>query len=95
MSPSENCYDGVPLQPLWLSLVRRVGVATGALVALTALLVHAPLHVAALRGGLAWLAVVLCGRAVGWLSQRTTPSAPAAGAPTTGPGPDPDAGSAA
>ena len=49
----------------WNDLIRRVAVAAGSATALITLLQPAPVRVACLRGGLAWVAVRLLGWFIG------------------------------
>ena len=51
----------------WNDLIRRIAVAAGSGTALITLLQPAPVSVACLRGGLAWVAVRLLGWFVGWV----------------------------
>ena len=67
---------------VWRALTGRLGVVVGTLTALTALIHDAPVSRASLRGGFAFLAVMLLGRACEWL-QRKVHRPPAAE-------PDPD-----
>lgn len=70
---------GVPLESTWLALTHRWAAATGALTALTALLVDCTVRTACLRGGLSWLAVWGVGRAAAWaLTKTRTTADPAA-----------------
>ena len=56
--------------PAWNALGNRLAVAVGAACGLLSLLFDAPIETAALRGGLAWVAVLahfrLSARAIGW-----------------------------
>ena len=62
----------VPLGRVWQAFGHRAAVVAGALAALAALIVHAPVRIACLRGALAWAAVLLVIRASLWLLQRTS-----------------------
>ena len=71
---ADNCYEGVPLTTLWMSLMGRLAVCTGSLTALTSIWTHVPLPQACLRGGLAWLAVLAIGKGFAALAKRTEPA---------------------
>jgi hypothetical protein len=71
---ADNCYEGVPLTTLWMSLMGRLAVCTGSLTALTSIWTNAPLPKACLRGGLAWFAILAIGKGVSALAARTAPS---------------------
>lgn len=62
----------VPLGRVWEAFGHRAAVVAGALAALAALIVHAPVRIACFRGALAWAAVLLVTRASLWLVQRTS-----------------------
>jgi len=62
----------VPLGRVWQAFGHRAAVVAGALAALAALIVHAPVRIACLRGALTWAAVLLVIRASLWLLQRTS-----------------------
>jgi len=51
----------------WNELIRRIAVAAGSGAALITLLQPAPVSIACLRGGLAWVAVRLLGWFIGWV----------------------------
>ena len=59
MQASDSRRVNVEFLPTWTAFGHRTAVATGAGAALIALLRHVPVHIASLRGALAWLAVVL------------------------------------
>lgn len=62
----DKVVDGASLRRIWTSLGQRVAAAGGAFVALYALLHHVPPSTAALRGGAAWLALLVAVRLGGW-----------------------------
>jgi len=47
-----------------------MAVFAGSATAILSLLWHAPVQVACLHGGVAWLGVVLVGKSVGWFLER-------------------------
>ena len=55
------------LQSSWRAITRRLAVAAGSLAALLSLLHHVPVSVASLRGGAAWLLVLVLSR-LGWFA---------------------------
>jgi hypothetical protein len=62
------------LEPVWRALGHRLAVTAGAVAALLALLWHAPVAVACLRGGLAWAATLATARGACWLLVRVAPT---------------------
>lgn len=64
---SDKGYGGPDLRPTWRSLAHRVAVAGGSLVALISLFHHVPVSVAALRGAIAYVAVLAVSR-LGWVA---------------------------
>lgn len=62
-----------PIPHLWTSLGQRLAVALGAATAVVSLLWDTPVRVACLRGGAAWLALLLWTRIGRWLIERTLP----------------------
>jgi len=54
----------------WNDLIRRWSVAVGSVTALVTLLQPAPVSVACLRGGVAWVAMRLGGWAIGWTLRK-------------------------
>ena len=71
---SVDSTTALPVGPAWTAFVHRAAVTAGCLAALVALLGHVPAHVASLRGGLAWGAVLVVGRLGRWLLERTAAS---------------------
>lgn len=59
--------EGPNLEAAWLGFGKSVAVAGGAAFALLSLLFHVPVWVAALRGGLLFLGLMLIVRATLWL----------------------------
>jgi len=58
---------GSPLSAAWRALAHRSAVAGGCAAAIVSLWHHVPVSTAALRGGAAWLAVLVTAR-LGWLA---------------------------
>ena len=61
------------IPPLWTALGQRLAVFVGAATALLSLVWDASVQNAGLRGGGAWLALVLLTRMGRWLIERTLP----------------------
>ena len=64
---ADSRTEGASLEAAWLGFGQRVAVAAGAAFALLSLLFHVPVWVAALRGGLLFLALWMVVRATLWL----------------------------
>lgn len=56
---SDRAHSDLPARDAWRAMGHRAAVAAGALAALISLIHHVPVSVASLRGGLAWLAVLV------------------------------------
>lgn len=63
------------LRGLVLVLGHRFAAVVGAFIALLSLILHTHVTAACLRGGLAWIGLLLLTRAVHWLTGRTYPRA--------------------
>ena len=63
----DKAADEVSLRAAWRSLGQRIAVAGGSFVALLSLFHHVPASTAALRGGAAWLGVILLTRFSGFV----------------------------
>ena len=59
------------VETAWTALTHRAAAVVGALTGLVSLLSDVPVANASLRGGLAWIAVSILGRATSWLLART------------------------
>ena len=65
--------DAVSLRQVWSSFGHRAAALSGSAIALTSLLLHVPVHVACLRGAIAWATVLSVVHASAWLTERTAP----------------------
>jgi len=64
---SDSRHEGPTLEAAWVGFGQSVAVAAGAAFALLSLLLHVPVWVAALRGGLLFLGLAMIVRATLWL----------------------------
>lgn len=64
---ADSRLEGPTLEAAWLGFGQCVAVAAGAAFALLSLLFHVPVWVAALRGGLLFLGILMVVRATLWL----------------------------
>lgn len=84
---ADSRHEGPTLEAAWLGFGQCVAVASGAAFALLSLLFHVPVWVAALRGGLLFVGLLMIMRATLWLvaamradargpERRSTPRGP-------------------
>lgn len=64
---ADSRHDGPTLEAAWLGFGQSVAVASGAAFALLSLLFHVPVWVAAVRGGLLFIGLLMLVRATLWL----------------------------
>lgn len=66
MKRSDSHIVEFSLESIWRALSNRAAVCVAAATALCALIANAPVHIACLRGGVAWVGVLVLSRMFGY-----------------------------